>query len=200
MFRSPVNYLYAFVAVGFGVLATNYVAQAQDARLIAKNVFPSVVLLEMQDGNHRPLKLGSGFFVRNDIVATNYHVIEGAANGSAKIVGEALTYRIEGTVGIDKSRDLALLKLTGINGKPLLLADISQIEVGQEIFALGNPRGLEGTISPGIISGLNFREVGGENLIQITAPISAGSSGGPVVNQKVRSLALHLLHSAKGKT
>ncbi len=66
----------------------------------------------------------------------------------------------------------------------MILADISQIEVGQEIFALGNPRGLEGTISPGIISGMNFREVDGENLIQITAPISGGSSGGPVVNQK----------------
>ncbi len=109
MFPSPINYLHAFIAIAFGVLTTNLVVQAQDARHIAKNVFPSVVLLEMQDGNHRPLKLGSGFFVRNDIVATNYHVIEGASNGSAKIVGETLTYRVEGTVGIDKSRDLALL-------------------------------------------------------------------------------------------
>ena len=117
-------------------------------------------------------------------MATNYHVIEGASSGFAKIVGGTSTYRIEGTVGIDKSKDLALLKLTGANGKPLGLADISQIEVGQEVFALGNPRALEGTISPGIISGMNLREVDNENLIQITAPISAGSSGGPVVNKK----------------
>ena len=157
---------------------------AQDARLIAKNIFPSVVMLEMRDDKNRPIALGSGFFVRPDVVVTNYHVIEGASDGFAKIVGETSIYHIEGVVGIDKAKDLALLKLTGVSGKPLILADISKIEVGQEVFALGNPKGLEGTISPGIISGSSLRQVENENLIQITAPISPGSSGGPVVNKR----------------
>lgn len=172
---------------------------AQDARLIARNIFPSVVMLEMQDSNGRPITLGSGFFVRSDIVATNFHVIEGSKYGFAKVVGETSTYRIEGTVGLDKSRDLALLKLAGAKGKPLVLADLSQIEVGQEIFALGNPRGLEGTISPGIISGLNLREVGNENLLQITAPISAGSSGGPVVNRNGEVIGVAVASLEKGQ-
>jgi S1-C subfamily serine protease len=159
-------------------------AFAQDARLIARNIFPSVVMLEMRDGQNRPIALGSGFFVRPDEVVTNYHVIENASSGSAKIVGKFGVYDIEGVVAVDKAKDLALLKLTGVRGKPVVLADISKIEVGQEVFALGNPKGLEGTISAGIISGSSLREVENENLIQITAPISPGSSGGPVVNRQ----------------
>lgn len=164
--------------------------KAQDARLIAKNTFPSVVMLEMRDGNNRAISLGSGFFVRPDVVVTNYHVIEGASNGFAKVVGDDSIYHIEGVVGFDKTMDLALLKLKGVTGRPLVLADISKIEVGEEIFALGNPRGLEGTISPGIISGSSLRDVGNGNLLQITAPISPGSSGGPVVNKKGEVLGI----------
>lgn len=157
---------------------------AQDARLIAKRVFPSVVMLDMRDDKNRPISLGSGFFVRPDVIVTNHHVIKGAANGFAKIVGKTTIFHIEGVVGIDKVNDLALLKLTGVSGKPLILADISKIEVGQEVFAFGSPKGLEGTVSPGIISGNSFREIENGNLIQITAPISSGSSGGPVVDKK----------------
>jgi len=167
------------------VLSLGYsVASAQDARLIAKNTFPSVVMLEMRDDKNRPIKFGSGFFVRPDVVVTNYHVIEGASDGFAKIVGKPSTYQIEGIVGIDKTKDLALLKVKGVRGRPLALADISKIQVGQEVFAFGNPKGLEGTISTGIISGSSLRTVANENLIQITAPISPGSSGGPVVNRR----------------
>ena len=158
-------------------------ALGQDARSIARSVFPSVVMLEMRDDAGDSITLGSGFFVQPDVVVTNYHVVEGASSGTAKIIGRADIFEIEGTVGFDKSRDLILLKLKGIIGKPLPLGDFSKIEVGQEVFALGNPHGLEGTISPGIISGNSLRKIGKENLIQITAPISPGSSGGPVVNR-----------------
>ena len=166
------------------VLFLGSFVNGQDARVIAKTIFPSVVMLEMRDQQNRPISLGSGFFVRSDVVVTNYHVIEGATDGFAKIVGKTTIYHIEGVLGIDKAKDLALLKLTGVNGKPLSLADVSKIEVGQEVFALGNPKGLEGTISPGIISGSSLRQIENENLIQITAPISPGSSGGPVVNRQ----------------
>ena len=64
------------------------------------------------------------------------------------------------------------------------LADISQIEIGQDVFVLGNPQGLEGSISTGILSTTGLRQIGQENLLQITAPISGGSSGGPVVNSR----------------
>jgi S1-C subfamily serine protease len=172
------------LTLGVAIISTHFLLiDAQDARAVAKQTFPSVVVLDVQDAAHRPLRFGSGFFVRPNVVATNYHVIEDAYYGVAKVVGESGTYVIEGTIGIDKANDLALLKLAGADRPALPLADISKIEVGEEIFAFGNPRRLEGSISPGIISGMNLREMGSENWIQISAPISSGSSGGPVVNR-----------------
>jgi len=174
-------------------------ARAQDARLVAKQVFPSVVMLDMQNASHQPLRFGSGFFVRPNVIATNYHVIENASYGVAKVAGDTQTYVIEGTIGIDKINDLALLKLADANRPALTLADISKMEVGEEIFAFGNPKRLEGTISPGIISGLSLRELGGENLIQISAPISSGSSGGPVVNRSAEVIGVAVSSLVSGQ-
>lgn len=182
------------------VISTHFVViKAQDARFVAKQTFPSVVMLDMQDASRRPLRFGSGFFVRPNVIATSYHVIENASYGTAKVVGESEIYVIEGTIGVDKANDLALLKLVGAHRKALTLADVSKIEVGEEIFAFGNPRRLEGTISPGIVSGMSLREMGNESWIQISAPISTGSSGGPVVNRngQVIGVAVSSLESGQ---
>ena len=155
-------------------------SQAQTARKIAQNAFPSVVLLVMEDTNGQPVSLGSGFFVKDDIVVTNLHVIESAARGYAKIVGQKPKYEIKGIVGIDTQRDLGLLKIAGVKAPFLTLGDINQVAVGDEVYAIGNPQGLEGTFSQGIVS--SIRQIGSDILFQITAPISPGSSGGPVLN------------------
>ncbi len=78
-----------------------------------------------------------------------------------------------GTVGIDEKRNLALLKVGGVRAQSLPLGNDFNVEIGDEIYVIGNPEGLEGTFSQGIISALR-----GTNYIQITAPISHGSSGG----------------------
>ena len=88
-------------------------------------------------------------------------------------------YKIEGYVAVDKSVDLILLKVSGLNRTALKIATGS-VSPGQEIYVIGSPKGLPASISDGIISGL--RDFEGYNLIQITAPISPGSSGGPVLN------------------
>ena len=150
------------------------------ASIIAKSSFPSVLMLVMEDSSGQPLSLGSGFFVREGIVATNFHVIEGAVGGYAKIVGQELKYDITGVVGIDNKRDLVLLAIKGAKAPSLSLGDSQQVEVGDEVYAIGNPQGLEGTFSQGIVS--SIRQVGVETIFQITAPISPGSSGGPVLN------------------
>jgi len=157
-------------------------ARAEKARDIAKEVFPSIVMLLMEDNNGQPLSLGSGFFVREDIVATNLHVIQGAAGGYAKIVGKKAKYGIAGYVAIDERWDLILLKIKDANAPALSFGDSSKIAVGDEIFAVGNPKGLEGTFSKGIISAI--RKIEEDTLLQITAPISPGSSGGPVLNNE----------------
>ena len=188
------------LVVGLSIISTHFLTvNAQDARLVAKQVFPSVVMLDMQDAARHPLRFGSGFFVRPNFVATNYHVIENSAYGTARVAGETQTYVIEGTIAIDKANDLALLKLEDADRPALALADESKIEVGEEVFAFGNPKRLEGTISPGIVSGLSLRMMGGENLIQISAPISSGSSGGPVVNRNAEVIGVAVSSLTSGQ-
>ena len=155
-------------------------AHAKDARQIASETFPSVVLLVMNDARGQPVSLGSGFFVAKDIVATNMHVIQNAASGYAKLVGQEAKYAVAGTVAADYRCDLVLLQLHDANAPALSLADSRQVQVGDEVYAVGNPQGLEGTFSRGIVSGI--RKLDDDTLLQITAPISPGSSGGPVLD------------------
>ena len=155
-------------------------ANAQNARLIAQQVLPSVVMILVQDGNWQPLAQGSGFLVETGVVATNLHVIEGATHGSVKFAGDDALHEIAGIIAIDQARDLALLSVPSAAGLPLKIANSDGVAVGERIYAVGNPLGLEGTISEGIVSGL--RQLGGDTLFQITAPISPGSSGGPILN------------------
>ena len=164
------------------ILGLNGITEAKVSRDIAKQAFPSVVMLVMEDDNGQPLSLGSGFFVREDIVATNLHVVEGAAGGYAKMVGKKQKYDITGYVAIDRKMDLVLLKINKIKAPAITLGDSSKIAVGDEIFAVGNPKGLEGTFSKGIISAI--RKIEEDTLLQITAPISPGSSGGPILNSE----------------
>jgi hypothetical protein len=156
-------------------------AFAQNARTVAQGTFPSVVLLQMTDREGNPGSLGSGFFVRPDVVATNLHVIEGMSGGYAKLVGQKGSFNVNGTVAIDAEHDLALLAVQGTNAPSLRISSPDRKpEIGEEIFVAGNPEGLEGTFSSGIVSGV--RQIQSGVLIQITAPISPGSSGGPVLN------------------
>lgn len=157
-------------------------AYAQTVQEIARKAFTSTVLLVMEDANGQPLSLGSGFFVRDGEVASNLHVVEGAARGYAKIVGQKAKYNIEGITAVDSERDLVVLKIPGARTGTLTLGNSDTVQVGETVYAVGNPQGLEGTFSQGIVS--SIREVGTDKLLQITAPISPGSSGGPVLNGK----------------
>ena len=149
---------------------------------IAEKALAATVYLEMQDKNGKTLGIGSGFFVQSNLIATNYHVIEGAAKGTAKLVGKYTTYDIEGVTATDKVNDLALLKVTAYGIKPLSLGDSNSVRIGEMVYVAGNPKGLEGTFSDGIIS--SKRSEHDKEHLQMTAPISSGSSGGPVLNRK----------------
>jgi len=120
--------------------------------------------------------------VRDGIIATNLHVIEGARGGYAKIIGQKKSYNIDGIIKIDPKRDIALLAVSNVNAPSLKLGDSDAVNIGDTIYAVGNPQGLEGTFSSGIISGI--RQIDDDQLLQITAPISPGNSGGPVLNEQ----------------
>jgi S1-C subfamily serine protease len=148
---------------------------------VARMAFPSVVLLTMQDERGQTRSLGSGFFVEKNIVATNYHVINQSGGGQAKIIGQTAHLNIKGVVAVDTSHDLALLQLDDSSANPLELAPSISINIGDSVYAIGNPYGLEGTFSQGVVS--SIREVRTDRLLQITAAISPGSSGGPVLDE-----------------
>ena len=149
---------------------------------IAEKALAATVYLEMKDKNGKTLGIGSGFFVKPNLIATNYHVIEGAAKGTAKLVGKYTTYNIEGVTATDKTNDLALLKVIAYGIKPLSLGDSDAVRIGATVYVAGNPKGLEGTFSDGIISSRRDKDT--KERLQMTAPISPGSSGGPVLNRK----------------
>src|SRR5260370_25703952 len=94
-------------------------ANAETAQEIAKKAFGSTVLLVMEDVNGRPLSIGSGFFVRNREIASNLHVVQGAAGGYAAQVGQKTKHDIEGITAVDPERDLVGVKISAA-GLPVL--------------------------------------------------------------------------------
>lgn len=125
--------------------------------------------------------LGSGIIIKEGLILTNYHVINDAAQISAEtFYGDR--FNIEGVVVYDQVADLAVLKAEKEFGiTPVTLGDPNTSKKGENIFTIGNPKGLRNTLSTGIISG--FHNEDGVELIQITAPITNGSSGGGLFNE-----------------
>ena len=162
-----------------GVIAGN----AQSPEQIAQNALNSTVVLKTTIGKSSQ---GSGFFIGNGLIVTNHHVIKGATAATVKLVGTEQESDIEGYIAIDEARDLAVLKVANLQAPPLLLGNSDTVQVAETVYAVGNPRGLEGTVSEGIVSNIqpdSNSDIRGE-VIQMTAPISQGSSGGAVINSK----------------
>ena len=186
-----------FIPLGFFLFYTVTVATAQTPQQIAQKAFRATVILVMEDAEGQPLSLGSGFFVGDGQIATNLHVVEGAASGYAKLVDKEMKLNIEGYTAIDKKRDLIILKVPTFGPQIISFGNSDLAQVGETVYAVGNPRGLEGTFSDGIIS--SIRLIDGDKLIQITAPVSPGSSGGPVLNRKGEVIGISVLSVRDGQ-
>ena len=167
-YRKKIKSTASLVFSVFFLFCVVTVVTAQTPQQISQKAFRSTVLLVMEDANGQLLSLGSGFFVGDGQIATNLHVVEGAARGYAKLVGKKTKFNIEGYTVIDERRDLIILKVTAFGAQVISLDDSDLVQVGETVYAVGNPRGLEGTFSDGIIS--SIRPVGVDKLIQITAP------------------------------
>jgi S1-C subfamily serine protease len=150
------------------------------AREIASRAYSSTVVVHANDEDSNLLAEGTGFFITPNVVATNYHVIEGAASVEIELITKRNRGHVVNIIRYDEKSDLALLEVPQFAGKPIPLFRGKDLYVGDEIYVLGNPEGLDATFSKGNISA--FREFDTVIHIQITAPISAGSSGGPVIN------------------
>ena len=161
----------------------------------------TVVMITVFDASGRPLARGSGFFISADgTLVSNYHVIAGAASAVAK-TSKSEIIPIVGARAFDPDYDLVILATEATNRPFLPLHSGGKIAPGTRIGVIGNPRGLEFSISEGIVSGTRQeRDFTGEReLLQITAPISHGSSGSPVLDASGNAIGIATLVQTNGQ-
>ncbi len=156
---------------------------AKTSEEIYQSCKDAVFYVQMYDENGEAYGLGSGFFIDSDGTAvTNYHVIEKASEAYIWLSDEETVYEISGVLQYSKENDWAVIKVNGSGFSYLPVNTEDALVTGSSVYALGSPLGLQNTFSEGIIS--NPKRVIGETpYIQITAPISQGSSGGALLNK-----------------
>ncbi|MEO8433934.1 MAG: trypsin-like peptidase domain-containing protein [Pyrinomonadaceae bacterium] len=187
----PIWLLLAIAPTGF--------AQQQSLPQLIRRIKPAVVAIITYDSRREKLALGSGFFIAPNRLITNRHVIEDASSAEIKTFN-GRTYRIQGIAAIDDEGDLVMLQVSipsTIRMSPLQISKSKPAE-GERIFVIGNPLGLEGTISDGLVS--SVREMAGfGTIIQITAPISPGSSGSSVINLRGQVIGVATSQLSRGQ-
>ena len=158
---------------------------------IARAAIPSIVLIRTATG------LGSGFFAgKSGNIVTNFHVIRGAAE-AVVVTADKVEHKDVTVIAVDKARDLAVLHIGGGSHQPLSLGDSQAAAVGERVIAIGNPLGFGDTISDGLLSGI--RDFEGIGILQISAPISPGSSGGPVLNDRGEVIGISTFVVSQGQ-
>ena len=166
---------------------------------LVRRIKPSAVAIETFDSRGETLTRGSGFFVESDRIVTNRHVIEGAYRAEVHSSTGAV-YPVRGVLAVDAEGDIALLKIDvpANQIRPLPLDKTSPQE-GESVVVIGNPLGLEGSVTNGIVSAVRDIPTFGR-IIQITAPISSGSSGSPVVNMQGQVIGIATLQITGGQS
>jgi tetratricopeptide (TPR) repeat protein len=167
---------------------------------LVKKVKPCVVLIETFDKDNKPIGQGSGFFIDNKgRLITNHHVIEGAYSATIK-TSAGKEYPVQGIVAKDTEADIVKLvvNIPDANNITFLNLSANVPSEGEDIVVIGNPLGLESSVSTGIVSAVRDIPAFGK-IIQITSPISPGSSGSPVLNSKGEVIGIATLIATKGQ-
>ncbi len=171
------------LSVPFLCGAISIAVAQEDFREVVHAATPGVVTIMVFDSTGRPTGQGSGFFVDAEHIITCRHVIEGADRAEFR-VSSGTIFAVEGVSADDPLTDLASLyvRVPKDVAHGLRLAT-SPVEIGEAVLAIGSPLGFELTVSSGIVSSRRtLPDVG--PMLQITAPLSSGSSGGPVLNNR----------------
>ncbi len=165
--------------------SNNRPAAARDVQALVKQIGEAVVQVRTPGG------LGSGFFINADgYLITNFHVIEGETEISVEVYHQRdgqldrETYKQVKIIALNKFHDLALLHIEDKNAprfKYVTLGSSDALTVGDPVFAIGSPMGLERTVTSGILS-TKTRQIEGDLYLQTTAQINPGNSGGPLFN------------------
>jgi serine protease Do len=183
----------SLVAVFASFAATG--AQALTAEQVYAKVSPSVWRVVTYDNDNLPLGQGSGVVVDAEAMITNCHVLAKAKRVAVKREKESFDAKL---ALWDVKRDVCQLKVPGLKAPAVTVADSAKVAVGQSVFAIGTPRGLELTMSEGLVSSLRRNTAGQLVLIQTSAAISGGSSGGGLFNNQGVLIGLTTLGSVSG--
>lgn len=179
----------------FALLSAPDTSSALSIPEIVSKAKPAVLKITAYDSDWKPLRFGTGFFISDDgRLVTNLHVIEDAKAITAETVSGA-SYFCEGVLIQPQDLDLVVLKFKAKGVEKLVFGDSSKVTEGQRVIVIGNPEGLEGTISEGIVAAIRDKP----RLIQITAPISPGSSGSPGMDEEGSVLGVATLSSKEGQ-
>ena len=161
----------------------NFSSQEIARRLVGSTVYIKV-LRKTSSGVYQT-SYGSGFVIRHGYVATNYHVIKDSSHISLRPVNSKRELPIDRIIHTEGRYDLAIIQCSRLKALPLSLGNSNKVQIGETVYVTGNPQGYAGTFSTGVVSAIrNNPFKANDDVIQITAPISAGSSGGPVMNSK----------------
>ncbi len=174
---------FIFALIPILVFSTSVLART--ASQVFEKVSDSIVVVLAQDSQGEFAGLGSGVVLQDGSIATNCHVIENARKVAVRYQQEQYPAEKQYT---DWERDICTVKASGLEAQPVTVGSTQGLTVGSRIYAIGAPRGLELTLSEGIIS--SIRPVRGGQYLQITAPISPGSSGGGLFDSQGRLLGL----------
>jgi S1-C subfamily serine protease len=191
------------------------IVKASDTELSLTDLFQKVEssVVQITDSSETDVfesRLGSGFvYDDNGHIITNHHVVSGGGNRLDVTFPDGTVYRAS-MIGSDPSADIAVLYVEGVPKEkllPLSLADSSKVRVGERLAAIGNPFGLSGSLSSGIVSGVGRQIPAQEeegftipDIIQTDAPINPGNSGGPLLNMRGEVIGINsAIYSTTGQ-
>ena len=173
-------------------------AQTLTATEVYSLCSPAVFYIELYDRYGNYYASGSGFFINNTgLAVTNYHVIEDAYS-AVIFTKSGASYQVAGYCDYDRNNDVALIQINGTGFPYLTIGDSRSLLSGSQVYAIGSPLGLDDTFSDGIIA-KPVRRINGTDYIQMTAPISPGSSGGALLNDKGQVIGITAAYLGDGQ-
>src|SRR6266568_4043493 len=199
---SPLELTEAQAAPAFDAEEQNNIAVYRRVLPSVVNITSRAVIFNFFYGTVPQEGQGSGFILdKAGHVLTNYHVVEGANRGIEVKLSNKRSFKAN-VVGTDKVHDLALLQIDAPNLQAVTLADSSELAVGEKVYAIGNPFGLSGTMTRGIISSIRSIRTGDgapiEDAIQTDAAINPGNSGGPLLNSRGEVIGINTMIASNG--
>ena len=157
---------------------------------IAQIALSSTVYLRVK--TQKETYYGSGFVIGEGLIATCEHVLEGMVSGTAESVFDEKKYPVTAVLAVSEKHDLAIVQVEGFTAPPLPLGDSDTVTIGEAVYVTGNPKKWKGTFSVGFVNAI--RPKGNDfisgKILHVSAPVSPGSSGGPVMSKHGEVIAI----------